>query len=403
MMPARRELGYQSDFSSHLKGGVLLNRNRPDTPARQYRAPAPTKQTRLPWGSRARGSHRRALAICLTALLAALALAGCRSKESSGDVMAKVNSKKILRADVEKYYRNQTSQAPQQPSAEEAASLRLAILKQLIDDEIMLQKAEKLGLLATEEEVDSKVNEVKAPYTQEQFEQRLKERNLTVDDLKREFRRNITIEKVINKEITSKITISDADITNYYNAHKADFNLVEPRYHLAQIVVTTAPKPEPGDLKTKALTEADARKKIQMIENRLDSGEDFATLAMNYSEDPSTAGNGGDMGFIPESAIKSDPTAREIVAKLKAGQTSSVIPVVDPASRQVAGFRVVKLLAREPAGQRELNDPRVQQAIREQLRGRREQLLKAAYYEVARDEARVENYYAQQILKNAGK
>jgi peptidyl-prolyl cis-trans isomerase SurA len=69
----------------------------------------------------------------------------------------------------------------------------------------------------------------------------------------------------------------------------------------------------------------------------------------------------------------------------------------------VAGFRVVKLLAREPAGQRELNDPRVQQAIREQLRGRREQLLKAAYYEVARDEARVENYYAQQILKNAGK
>jgi peptidyl-prolyl cis-trans isomerase SurA len=64
---------------------------------------------------------------------------------------------------------------------------------------------------------------------------------------------------------------------------------------------------------------------------------------------------------------------------------------------------VVKLLAREPAGQRELNDPRVQQNIREQLRGRREQLLKAAYYEVVRSEARVENYYAQQVLKNSGK
>jgi peptidyl-prolyl cis-trans isomerase SurA len=364
---------------------VLLNRNRRDTPAGQ-------------------GLRRRALAVVLCALLAAMALAGCRSKESSGDVMAKVNSKKILRADVEKYYRNQTSQAPQTPSAEEAASLRLAILKQLIDDEIMLQKAEKLGLLATEEEVDSKLNEVKAPYTQEQFEQRLKERSLTVDDLKREFRRNITIEKVINKEITSKITISDGDIGNYYNAHKAEFNLVEPRYHLAQIVVTTAPNPESGALKSKAaLTEADARKKIQMIENRLDSGEDFATTAMNYSEDPATAGNGGDMGFIPESAIKSDPTAREIISKLKAGQTSVVIPVMDPASRQVVGFRILKLLAREPAGQRELNDPRVQQSIREQLRGRREQLLKAAYYEVVRDGARIENYYAEEVLKNAGK
>jgi peptidyl-prolyl cis-trans isomerase SurA len=244
---------------------------------------------------------------------------------------------------------------------------------------------------------------VKAPYTKEQFEQRLKERGLTEDDLKREFRRNITIEKVINKEITSKITISDSDIAAYYNAHKADFNLVEPRYHLAQIVVTSAPNPESGSVKNKALNEADARKKIQMIENRLDSGEDFATVAMNYSEDPSTASNGGDMGFIPESAIKSDPTAREIVSKLKAGQTSSVIPVMDPSTRQAAGYRVVKLLAREPAGQRELNDPRVQQNIREQLRGRREQLLKTAYYEVVRNEARVEDYYAQQVLKNAGK
>lgn len=75
-----------------------------------------------------------ALAFCLLALFAALSLAGCSSKESSGDAVAKVNSKKILRADVEKYYRMQTAQAPQQPSAEEAASLRLAILKQLIDD-----------------------------------------------------------------------------------------------------------------------------------------------------------------------------------------------------------------------------------------------------------------------------
>ena len=335
--------------------------------------------------------------------LVALSLAGCSSQQSSGDAMAKVNSKSILRADVEKYYRMQTSQAPQPPSAEEAASLRLAILKQLIDDEIMMQKAEKLGLLATEEEVNSKLSEVKAPYTEEQFDQRMKERGLTVDDLKREFRRNITIEKVINKEITSKITVSDADISAYYNAHKADFNLVEPRYHLAQIVVTAMPSADASNVKNKALNEADAHKKIQMVENRLDSGEDFATVAMNYSEDTSTSGNGGDMGFIPESAIKSDPTAREIVSKLKVGQTSGVISVTNPSTRQVAGYRIVKLLAREPAGQRELSDPRVQQTIREQLRGRREQLLKAAYYEVVRDEAKIEDYYAEQVVKSAAK
>jgi len=58
-------------------------------------------------------------------------------------------------------------------------------------------------------------------------------------------------------------------------------------------------------------------------------------------------------------------------------------------------------VSKEPAGQRVFSDPRVQQAIREQLRDRREQLLKSAYYEVLRDQAKVENYYAQDVLNKA--
>ena len=340
-------------------------------------------------------------ALCLV-LAVPLGLTSCGSKESSGDVVAKVNGKKILRADVEKYFRNQTSGSSQQPSGAQATSLRLSILRELIDNEIMMQRAQKLGLLATDEEVDAKLAEIKTPYTQEEFDKRLKERNITLEDFKQDLRRSLTVQKVLNREITSKITISDADITEYYNEHKTEFNLIEPQYHLAQIVVTTRPSPQVSNLKNdKAQNETEARKKVQMLLNRLESGEDFATVAMNYSEDPSTAGNGGDMGFIPESAIRSDPVARETLARLRPGQVSPAIPVADPGG-QVAGFRIIKLLAREPAGQRDLNDPRVQQAVREQLRGRREQLLKAAYYEVVRNEAEVQNYLAEQILKNAG-
>ena len=89
---------------------------------------------------------------------------------------------------------------------------------------------------------------------------------------------------------------------------------------------------------------------------------------------------------------------RDAVSKLKPGQYSPVITITSPETRQVFGFRVVKLITKEPAGQRELSDPRVQEAIRSQLRDRREQLLKAAYYEVLRDQAKVENYLAQRIL-----
>jgi peptidyl-prolyl cis-trans isomerase SurA len=343
--------------------------------------------------------------LLLTALLTFAAVGLLASCDSGGaDVMAKVNGHKILKSDVEKYFQNQTASAEQQPTGEQAASLRLSILRELIDNEIIMRRAEKLGLLATDEEVDRKLNEVKSPYTQEQFDQRLKDKKITLDDFKRDIRRSLTVEKVINKEITSKVSVTDQDITAYYTAHKGEFNLVEAQYHVARILVSPQPNSQVRNLKNdKAQNEAEARKKVQMISNRLDSGEDFATLAMNYSEDPETAGNGGDLGFTPESSLKNtDPATRDQVMKLRVGQSSPVITVTDPHTKQFYGYQFVKLLAKEPAGQRDLNDPRVQQAIREQLRDRREQLLKAAYYEVLRDQAKVDNYYAQQINDSAG-
>jgi peptidyl-prolyl cis-trans isomerase SurA len=154
----------------------------------------------------------------------------------------------------------------------------------------------------------------------------------------------------------------------------------------------------------KAQNEGDARKKIQMIQNRLESGDDFAALAMNYSEQPDTAGNGGDMGMISESQLRNNPAIYGAVSKLKPGQISQPLPVLEgPGSKRVAGYSIVKLIAKEPAGQRELNDPRVQQFIREQLRQGREQLLKSAYDEQVHDQSKIENYYADELLKSVGK
>src|SRR5205814_2319418 len=117
----------------------------------------------------------------------------------------------------------------QQPVGEQATSLRLSILRELIDNEILMRRAEKLGLLATDEEVDGKLNEIKSPYSKEQFEARLKEKKITVDDFKRDLRRSLTVDKVLNKEITSKINVSDQDVTNYYNAHKDSADHESPR------------------------------------------------------------------------------------------------------------------------------------------------------------------------------
>ena len=330
-------------------------------------------------------------------------LVACASKVG-GDVMATVDGRKIFRSDVDKYFDNQVASAQQTPIGEQATALRLNILHQMIDDEILMRRAEKLGLLATDEEVDRKLNEIRSPFTQEEFDKRMAERKITLADFKRDIRRSITVDKVMNKEVSSKINVTDQDISDYYNAHKAEFNLIEAQYHLALIAVTTTPNPQVQNQNDKAQNEADARKKIQMIANRLDSGDDFATLAMKYSENPETSGNGGDLGTFPASGLKgiNDPATRDAVTRLKPGQYSPIVTVIDPPSRRTVEFRIVKLVSKEPAGQRELNDPRVQQAIRSQLHDRREQLLKAAYYEVLRDSAKVENFYAKKVLDRNG-
>jgi peptidyl-prolyl cis-trans isomerase SurA len=220
---------------------------------------------------------------------------------------------------------------------------------------------------------------------------------MTVDDLKSQLRRDLTVSKLINKEITSHIAITDADVANYYNANKASFNLAEPQVHLAQILVTPFANPNVRNLKnSKAKNESEAQTKITDILARLKRDEDFSMLAQNYSEDPDSATNGGDMGFIPESTLeKANPELRKLVASLSPG---SFAPI-----HTQEGYRILKVIAREPAGQRELNDPRVQQNIRETLLNRKDQLLKNAYVEVARNSSKVENYLARSVTDNAGK
>jgi peptidyl-prolyl cis-trans isomerase SurA len=321
-------------------------------------------------------------------------------------VVATVNGKELLRSDMERYYKANLGDNPQAPSAEQADIGRLTILGKMIEDEILQQRAAKLNLVASDEDVNAKLTEIKAPYTQEEFDRQLKVRNTTLDDYKRDLRRSLTTTKLLNKEIESKINITDAQISGYYSAHKSEFNLIEPQYHIAQIVVTTAPSQQAGNLQnSKANGDAEARRKIQDCHTKLQNGDDFGNVAMNLSEDATTASNGGDMGFVAESALHTQPDAYNAISKLKPGQITDVIPIADgsgPGHRTI-GYAIYKLISKEPAGQRELNDPRVQALIRQSLRDGHAQLLRNAYFETLHDDAKVHNYLADQILKEGAK
>lgn len=325
------------------------------------------------------------------------ALAGCK-KSVPTNVAATVNGRAITYSDLDKQYKRQFPQQPEGTTPDQVLFQKLELLRAMIDEEILLQRAEKLSLLARDEDVEARLNEIKAPYTQEEFQKQLDAQGMTTEELRGQIRRTLSIEKLLNREIGNQIIISDKDVTEFYNANKAMFRFPETNYHIARIVVTAGPSPEIRNLSgSKALTEDQARKKMQMIEARLKQGEDFSKVAQAFSEDPQSAPNGGDMGFVPESALQqADAETRRVIMNLVPGQIS-------PPLRTQGGWQILKLIAREPAGQRELNDPRVQQNIRETLRTRKEQLLRNAYLDACRNEAQVVNYLALSLAPGFAK
>ncbi len=327
---------------------------------------------------------------------AAAVLLSCKSAPPA-NVAATVNGRAITYAELDKTYKLTYPQNAEGSSEDLVLTQKMEILRSLIDNEIMLQKAEKIGVIATDADVETKLNEFRTSVTKEQFDQQLKSKGMSLDDLKTQIRKDLSVQKLINKEITSKINITDADVSGFYTANRKNFNLAEPQLHLMQIVVTPSADPNVRNLKgDKAKTDDEAKKKIAAIEARLKQGQDFGTMAQNYSEDSQSSPNGGDLGAVPESALeRTSPDLRKMILSLQPGQISPIVHTPE-------GYRIFKMISREPSGQRELSDPRVQQTIRENLLNRKDQLLKSAYYETARNESKIGNYLARSVTQGAG-
>lgn len=329
--------------------------------------------------------------------LAILFLASCQSGPKPGpDTSAIVNQTQIKNAEVDKVYQNRLKQSAQTPSPEEAATLRLNVLSQLINDEMLMQRAASDKLTASDEEVNVKFTDFKKDYTEEKFQQFLKDQGVTADDIKKELRKSATIEKLYNKEITSKISVSENEIKEYFAKNRTSYNLPES-WHVLHILVTPFADSQIANAKNDdAKTDESARQKVIGLLKRILSGEDFAIVARDYSEDSSSAQAGGDLRLLSLQQLEAvDLRFRQAVQSLKVGETfASPVPTK-------YGYHLVKLIEKEAGGQHELTDPKVQADIRQAIFNRKETLLKTAYLETVRSQATVKNLLAQKILAEA--
>jgi peptidyl-prolyl cis-trans isomerase SurA len=314
-------------------------------------------------------------------------IAGCHQAAPAG-ALAQVNESPIRAARVDEYDRLH----PQAFAGETGDQRRLDVLGQVIMEEILEQRARKYHLEATDEDAAEKLTEIKSSYTQEEFDQQLRAANLTMQDIQSQVRRELTIDRLLNKDVFSRINITDADLSTYYTDHQDEFNLSEPRYHLARIVVSALP--QAGQAGIDPQSRENALRTIQMIHIRLQEGEDFASLANSLAKIKTAAISGDADIALSQSQLDADPLLRASVSKLLPGQSTDVLE--SPGSNQ---FAIYKLLFREAAGIYGFSDPRVQQYIREKLRAQRAELLKTAYLDTLRYDAQIENYYAESLLR----
>ena len=276
-------------------------------------------------------------------------------------------------------------------------TLKLSLLNEMIVQDILLAKAQALKIEVPESELDAKYAEARQNMSDEVFQQELKKRNLSAADMRDGLRRELMASKLIEREVTSKVAVADQEVTDFFNANRAQFNLAEDAYRIGQIVVTPAPTPQlanrTGD---DAATPQAASAKVRMLMERLKGGASFAELAADYSEDPETAPQGGDLGLVPVSRLQQVPAPlRDAVLKQAPG-TAKVIS-------GNGAHTIVLVVAKEQAGQRDLSMPAVRESITQTLKGRKEQLLRTAYLSAARADAQVVNYAARRVVASNGK
>jgi len=340
--------------------------------------------------------------VFLTSITAsAFVLSGCGaggSEAKDNMVAATVNGKSIMLKEVERGVTQQAGGKQAQLSQLELAQARLQVLSNLVQREVLFQRAEREKLLPTEDQIDGVINTQKqqSGMTSEDFEKSLRAQNVSMETLREEARKDLAISTLQDK-YSGKISISDKEVEDFYNNNRQQF--VNARgVALAMIMVDPADNSAQG-IANDAKNEAEAKLKIDNIYQQLQGKADFATVARAKSEDINTLARGGDVGFASEEDLKNNSFPAELVASLFGPM--QVGDYTQPVRFNSGKWYIFKLAEKRLQTENlTLESPGVRQQITQGLINQRKQILNAALLEVAINEAKIVNNLAANMLNN---
>ena len=337
-------------------------------------------------------------------MIAGLAFAACNpnpsgSSSTGGEVdpnetAATVNGKAIKLEEVERTLKQQAAGQEATLSPLELAAARLEVLQNLIQQEVLFQKAEAEQVVPNEEDVTAAVNKFKTDSgkSAEAFQQEMQKAGVTEEALRDTIKKQLAAEKLVEK-ITSKIEpLRDEEINAFYNSNPDAFKSKRGA-QLATIVID--PTDSGNDDKTK--NDIEVQQRLKELSERLNK-TDFATLAREYSEDPQTRYQGGDWRYFTEEEMKQafgQGFADYVMNKM---QNGDVVPQPIPFEGKIL---IVKLQEKKEKDEEQtLESPGVRENITKFLIDSRKKLLSQSYAAVAMNEAKIENFLAQKVVNN---
>lgn len=245
----------------------------------------------------------------------------------------KVNGQDISKAQVSLARNAIVSRMGLQPGMVDEGALTKAAVDQLIAMELLAQAAREAKITVDAAQVKASLEQEKAQMGgQQAFDAALKSAGLTEAELSKLEEQRLLIQQYIEKEVTPKTKPSAADLEKYYKDHPDEFKHEEQ----IKLQMILAMFPQGADHKAKAETRA----KVEAAAKRLASGEDFAKVASEVSDDPSRA-RGGEVGWVRKGMLL--PELEGPVFQLEAGGVSKIL-------ESKYGYHIFRVAERRPAG-----------------------------------------------------
>ena len=312
----------------------------------------------------------------LLLLVALTPFAWAEEAQPPTDKAAVVNTTVITQAELDSQMRivvDRLRSSGRLPDVTQLDQIRGQVLENLIARELLYQQTLKKGIKVSQEEINEQLINLKSQFPNEaEFNQALTRMDLTEASIKEKIQRDLALKKLIDDEIVPKVTVTDSEIRAFYDNNPETFKQPE-RVKASHILIKVDPKADSAQ-------KAEAKKKIDMVQAKLQRGEDFGALAKEYSEGPS-APKGGDLGYFSRGQMVKP--FEDAAFAMKPGEVSGMVETR-------FGYHLIKVTDKTPEGTIPYAD--VKEKLGEFLKQRKIQQEIQVYVKNLEEKAKIEKF-----------